>query len=184
MDQVRLVATACRSLESEVTVFCRDVREEIVRDIELEKRSVFAELKQVVTQLNNVKNFDGTRVRVYIDLKNGAITWIRSCDLTIHNVAFLDSGRVPKRVTERHSCDGVRDKELTRHGGQSAHRAQQLGQGCGPIFVFILFRSFCYRFLSLLINGNISSVKHSSCVPPPLFSLSLFALFYYAIPFQ
>ena len=61
--QVRTVAAACKTLENEVKVFCKDVRDDIARDIDLEKRSVFAELKQVVTQLNNVKNFDGTRVR-------------------------------------------------------------------------------------------------------------------------
>merc|ERR1719245_1546902 len=61
VTQVRTVAAACKSLENEVKVFCKDVRDDIARDIDLEKRSVFAELKQVVTQLNNVKNFDGTR---------------------------------------------------------------------------------------------------------------------------
>ena len=63
VTQVRTVAAACKSLENEVKVFYKDVRDDIARDIDLEKRSVFAELKQVVTQLNNVKNFDGTRVR-------------------------------------------------------------------------------------------------------------------------
>jgi len=60
--QVRTVGLACKGLESEISIFCCDLREELVRDIELEKRSVFAELKQVVNQLNNVRNFDATMV--------------------------------------------------------------------------------------------------------------------------
>ena len=65
IEQARTVAMACRTLESEVKIFSEGIKnhkEEISREIDLEKRSVFAELKQVVTQLNNVKNFDGTRV--------------------------------------------------------------------------------------------------------------------------
>jgi hypothetical protein len=62
VSQIRFVAVSCKKLEQEVTIFSRELSEDMARDIDLEKRSVFAELKQVVTQLNNVKSFDGTRV--------------------------------------------------------------------------------------------------------------------------
>lgn len=62
IEQARTVAIACKTLENEVKIFSEGISEEISREIDLEKRSVFAELKQVVSQLNNVKNFDGTRV--------------------------------------------------------------------------------------------------------------------------
>ena len=72
IEQARTVAIACKTLENEVKIFSEGISEEISREIDLEKRSVFAELKQVVSQLNNVKNFDGTRVSLN---ENTFILW-------------------------------------------------------------------------------------------------------------
>ena len=51
-----------------MTSFCESLEDAERREIELEKRSVYAEMKQVISQITNVRNFDGTKVTDWVQL--------------------------------------------------------------------------------------------------------------------
>ena len=60
--QIKSIGLKCKTLDGEVTTFCEKLDEAERREVELEKRSVYAEMKQVISQITNVRNFDGTKV--------------------------------------------------------------------------------------------------------------------------
>ncbi|CAG5098966.1 Oidioi.mRNA.OKI2018_I69.XSR.g16132.t1.cds [Oikopleura dioica] len=59
--QIKSIGLKCKTLDGEVTTFCEKLDEAERREVELEKRSVYAEMKQVISQITNVRNFDGTK---------------------------------------------------------------------------------------------------------------------------
>ena len=62
LANVASIGRACKELNGAVDQYAAGVSEEIHRQLELEKRSVTSELRQVATQMQNVKKFNGTRV--------------------------------------------------------------------------------------------------------------------------
>ena len=62
INQIKSIGLKCKKLDGEVTSFCEQLEDAERREIELEKRSVYAEMKQVISQITNVRNFDGTKV--------------------------------------------------------------------------------------------------------------------------
>ncbi len=69
IDQIKSIGLKCKKLDGEVTSFCDQLQDSERREIELEKRSVYAEMKQVISQITNVRNFDGTKVTNNVKLK-------------------------------------------------------------------------------------------------------------------
>ena len=65
LANVASIGRACKELNGAVDQYAADVSEEIHRQLELEKRSVTSELRQVATQMQNVKKFNGTRVSIF-----------------------------------------------------------------------------------------------------------------------
>jgi len=61
INQIKSIGLKCKKLDGEVTSFCDQLQDSERREIELEKRSVYAEMKQVISQITNVRNFDGTK---------------------------------------------------------------------------------------------------------------------------
>lgn len=61
INQIKSIGLKCKKLDGEVTSFCEQLEDAERREIELEKRSVYAEMKQVISQITNVRNFDGTK---------------------------------------------------------------------------------------------------------------------------
>ena len=66
LANVASIGRACKELSGAVDQYAGSVDGasggEIQRQLELEKRSVTSELRQVATQMQNVKKFNGTRV--------------------------------------------------------------------------------------------------------------------------
>ena len=60
------IGHACRQLCDAVDAYSQDGSESTIRQLELEKRSVTSELKQVAQQMQMVKKFDETRVSAMI----------------------------------------------------------------------------------------------------------------------
>jgi len=61
INQIKSIGLKCKKLDGEVSSFCVQLEDAERREIELEKRSVYAEMKQVISQITNVRNFDGTK---------------------------------------------------------------------------------------------------------------------------
>ena len=66
LANVASIGRACKELNGAVDQYAAGVSEEIHRQLELEKRSVTSELRQVATQMQNVKKFNATRVSSYL----------------------------------------------------------------------------------------------------------------------
>ena len=62
LRQVACIGHACRQLCDAVDDYAKDVSETTIRQLELEKRSVTSELKQVAQQMQMVKKFYETKV--------------------------------------------------------------------------------------------------------------------------
>lgn len=61
--QIQSIGAKCQTLDKAVVEFAADPKLDlgVAREIDLEKRSVYAEMKQVIHQISNVRNFDGTK---------------------------------------------------------------------------------------------------------------------------
>lgn len=93
LANVASIGRACKELNGAVDQYADSVSEEIHRQLELEKRSVTSELRQVATQMQNVKKFNGTRANT--EYRKGLLSATIVLAITVKNLLdTVDKSRV------------------------------------------------------------------------------------------
>lgn len=93
LANVASIGRACKELNGAVDQYAASVSEEIHRQLELEKRSVTSELRQVATQMQNVKKFNGTRANT--EYRKGLLSATIVLAITVKNLLdTVDKSRV------------------------------------------------------------------------------------------